>query len=114
MLSFYRIPKLLFTNAYFKELDVSAKVLYGLMLDRMSLSLKNKWFDEQQRAFIYFAQQEASEMLGFGDDKIRVLFNKLEEFGFQTTENPTLAMTWQAASYRTMLTYLRNTHILKV
>ena len=81
MLSFYRIPKLLFTNAYFKELDVSAKVLYGLMLDRMSLSLKNKWFDEQQRAFIYFAQQEASEMLGFGDDKIRVLFNKLEEFG---------------------------------
>ena len=63
MLSFYRIPKLLFTNAYFKGLDVLAKTLYGLMLDRMSLSLKNKWFDEEQRAYIYFAQQEAAGML---------------------------------------------------
>ena len=42
MLSFYRIPKLLFTNDYFRELSTEAKVLYGLMLDRMSLSIKNK------------------------------------------------------------------------
>ena len=63
MLAFYRIPKLLFTNAYFSGLDALAKTLYGLMLDRMSLSLKNKWFDELQRAYIYFAQQEAAEML---------------------------------------------------
>ena len=80
MLAFYRIPKLLFTNAYFKGLDALAKTLYGLMLDRMSLSLKNKWFDELQRAFIYFAQQEAAEMLGCGEDKIRSLFKKLEEY----------------------------------
>ena len=39
MLSFYRIPKLLFTNDYFRELSTEAKVLYGLMLDRMSLSI---------------------------------------------------------------------------
>lgn len=52
MLAFYRIPKLLFTNAYFSGLDALAKTLYGLMLDRMSLSLKNKWFDELQRAYI--------------------------------------------------------------
>lgn len=81
MLSFYRIPKLLFTNAYFKGLDVLAKTLYGLMLDRMSLSLKNKWFDEEQRAYIYFAQQEAAEMLDCGEDKIRILFKNLEEYG---------------------------------
>lgn len=35
MFNFYRIPKLLFTNDYFKELSTEAKVLYGLMLDRM-------------------------------------------------------------------------------
>ncbi|SFU87726.1 DUF6017 domain-containing protein [Butyrivibrio sp. M55] len=81
MLAFYRIPKLLFTNAYFKGLDALAKTLYGLMLDRMSLSLKNKWFDELQRAFIYFAQKEAAEMLGCGEDKIRSLFKKLEDYG---------------------------------
>jgi hypothetical protein len=81
MLAFYRIPKLLFTNAYFSGLDALAKTLYGLMLDRMSLSLKNKWFDELQRAYIYFAQQEAAEMLGCGEDKIRCLFKNLEEYG---------------------------------
>ena len=81
MLSFYRIPKLLFTDAYFKGLDPLAKTLYGLMLDRMSLSIKNKWFDEQQRAYIYFAQQDAAEMLGCKDDKIRLLFKDLEKYG---------------------------------
>ena len=81
MLAFYRIPKLLFTNAYFSGLDALAKTLYGLMLDRMSLSLKNKWFDELQRAYIYFAQTEAAEMLGCGEDKIRCLFNNLEKYG---------------------------------
>ena len=49
MYSFYRIPKLLFTSEYFKNLSCEAKVLYGLMLDRMSLSIKNRWFDEEDR-----------------------------------------------------------------
>ena len=41
--SFYRVPKLLFTEPMFKELSCEAKILYGLMLDRMSLSIKNAW-----------------------------------------------------------------------
>ena len=48
--SFYRIPKALFTNECFKDLSSDAKILYGLMLDRMSLSIKNQWFDENNRA----------------------------------------------------------------
>ena len=40
--SFYRIPKALFTDSYFKDLSSDAKILYGLMLDRMSLSIKNQ------------------------------------------------------------------------
>ena len=48
--SFYKIPKLLFTDEYFKNLSVEEKVLYGLMLDRMSLSLKNQWLDEEGKA----------------------------------------------------------------
>ena len=55
MYSFYRIPKLLFTSEYFKNLSCEAKVLYGLMLDRMSLSIKNRWFDEEDRAYIFFS-----------------------------------------------------------
>ena len=59
--SFYRIPKLLFTEEYFSSLSCEAKVLYGLMLDRMSLSLKNKWFDEQNRAYIIFTIEDINE-----------------------------------------------------
>ena len=48
--SFYRIPKALFKNDYFRGLSSDAKILYGLMLDRMSLSIKNQWFDDENRA----------------------------------------------------------------
>ena len=44
--TFYRIPKLLFTDTHFKGLSNDAKLLYGLMLDRMSLSIKNGWQDD--------------------------------------------------------------------
>ena len=56
--SFYRIPKALFTDSYFKDLSSDAKILYGLMLDRMSLSIKNQWFDDKNRAYIYFSIEE--------------------------------------------------------
>lgn len=69
MLSFYRIPKLLFTDDYFKELSTDAKVLYGLLLDRMSISVKNNWFDTEGRAFIYFSIEEIMELLNCGKNK---------------------------------------------
>ena len=51
--SFYKIPKLLFTEEYFKKISVEAKVLYGLMLDRMSLSMKNQcWTRKDVRTYI--------------------------------------------------------------
>ena len=59
--SFYKIPKLLFTDEYYKEISVEAKVLYGLMLDRMSLSMKNQWLDEEGRAYIYFSLEDIME-----------------------------------------------------
>lgn len=47
--TFYRIPKALMTEEVFKVLTNDAKILYGLMLDRMLLSAKNGWFDEDGR-----------------------------------------------------------------
>ena len=52
--SFYRVPKVLFTEPCFKTLSCEAKVLYGLMLDRMSLSIKNRWLDSEDRVYIIF------------------------------------------------------------
>ena len=57
-LVFTEYPKLLFTNECFKDLSSDAKILYGLMLDRMSLSIKNQWFDEENRAYIYFSVED--------------------------------------------------------
>ena len=52
--AFYRIPKVLFTDPAFRGISTDAKVLYGLLLDRMSLSARNDWLDEQGRVYIVF------------------------------------------------------------
>lgn len=79
MYTFYRIPKLLFTHEYFRELSSDAKILYGLMLDRMSLSIKNEWFDEQNRAYIYFSVEDIMELLNCGKNKAVKTLQELDE-----------------------------------
>ena len=61
--SFYRIPKALFTEPNFRELSTDAKVLYGILLDRMSLSLKNQWLDAQNKVYIIFTVEEIMDAL---------------------------------------------------
>lgn len=61
--SFYRVPKVLFTESCFKTLSCEAKVLYGLMLDRMSLSIKNRWLDSEDRVYIIFTVEEIAELM---------------------------------------------------
>ena len=77
--SFYRIPKVLFTSDYFKELSSDAKILYGLMLDRMSLSIKNQWFDEENRAYIYFSIEDIMELLNCGKNKAVKSMQELDD-----------------------------------
>ncbi len=62
--SFYRVPRLLIKDGHFKGLSSDAKLLYGLMLDRMSLSMKNGWIDGQNRAYIIYSVEDAMEDLG--------------------------------------------------
>ena len=52
--TFYRLPKALFTDSRYKNLSDGAKILYGLMLDRMALSMKNGWLDERNRVYIFY------------------------------------------------------------
>ena len=61
--SFYRIPKVMFTEERFKGLSCEAKVLYGLMLDRMSLSTKNEWLDEEGKVYIVFPLSDIRELI---------------------------------------------------
>ena len=77
--NFYRIPKVLFTDKHFSKLSVEAKVLYGLLLDRMSLSLKNDWIDSEGKVFIYFKLEDVQECMGIGKDKCIKLFAELDK-----------------------------------
>lgn len=61
--TFFRIPKLLMTDRRFKKLSSDAKILYGLMLDRMSLSAKNGWFDAENRVYIIYPIDEIMDDL---------------------------------------------------
>ena len=76
---FYKIPKVLFTDARFKGLSAEAKILYGLMLDRMSLSMKNGWMDSQNRIYIYFTLEDADGTCwAVGTGKAVRLFSELD------------------------------------
>ena len=79
--SFYRIPKLLFTEPAYESLASEAKILYGMMLDRMGLSIRNNWVDSLGRVYIYFTLEEALEMLHLGRNKAIRLFRELDEIG---------------------------------
>ena len=79
--SFYRIPKLLFTNSRFSFLSAEAKTLYGILLDRMDLSMKNGWLDKQNRVYLFFTVQEIQESLGCGKNKAIQLMQELEKAG---------------------------------
>ena len=62
--SFYRIPRTLVKDKRFKGLSSDAKLLYGMMLDRMSLSIKNGWLDDRNRAYIIYTVENIMEDLG--------------------------------------------------
>ena len=91
--SFYRVPKVLFTAECFKSLSCEAKVLYGLMLDRMSLSIKNRWFDEEDRVYIIFTVEEIAELLNCGTQKAVKLMKELDSNqGFGLIEKKRLGL----------------------
>jgi hypothetical protein len=81
LFSFYRIPKALFQEQRFQDLSTDAKTLYGTLLDRMSLSVKNEWFDKKGRVFIIFTIEDVKRTLRCADNKATRLLRELEEFG---------------------------------
>ena len=76
--SFYRIPKVLFTEERFKNISAEAKVLYSFLLDRMSLSAKNGWQDKENRVYIIFTIEDIMEAMGCADQKAGKLLYELE------------------------------------
>ena len=77
-LCFYRIPKVLFTKACFSGISTDAMVLYGLLLDQMSLSMENGWRDKENRVFIMYSVQRVCAYLGCKKDKALKLLAELD------------------------------------
>ena len=76
--TFYRIPKILITSPHFKKISDSAKLLYGLMLDRMSLSIRNGWLDDDNRAYIFFTTNDVMEQMCCGTEKATKMLTELD------------------------------------
>ncbi len=76
--SFYRIPKVLFTEERFKSISAEAKILYGLLLDRMNLSAKNGWLDADGKVYIIYTVEDIMDALGCATQKAVKLLSELE------------------------------------
>ena len=78
---FYRLPKALFVDPRFRGISAESKILYGLLLDRMGLSVKNGWTDDTGRVYIIFTTEEIMEALYCADNKATKLMKELEGVG---------------------------------
>lgn len=79
--NFFRLPKKLIRDKQFEQLSSDAKILYGVLLDRMTLSIKNKWLDEENRIYIIYTIEEIAEEFSCSKRKAIMLLNDLERNG---------------------------------
>ena len=79
--AFYRIPKVLFTDNRFQNISTEGKVLYGLLLDRVSLSMENGWIDDEGRVYIIFTLTTIRQAMNCAEKSAIKYLTELEEFG---------------------------------
>lgn len=79
MSKFYRVPKALYTGEYFRGISFEAKAIYGMMIDRVSLSIKNGWLDEDGKTYIHYSVADIMADTGCGKNKILKCLKELEE-----------------------------------
>ena len=79
--NFIRLPKMLMTQKEYCDISIESKLLYGLLLDRMSSVGKNKWIDEEERVYVIFPLSEIQKMMGISKKKAMADLSELEEHG---------------------------------
>lgn len=77
--TYYQIPKELFINPEYTSLSSDSKLLYGLLLDRLSISIKNNWVDKDGNIYLIFSRKEAQEKLNLSDKPVTKAFRQLNE-----------------------------------
>lgn len=79
--SFIRIPRAMMTEEIFSPLSVEAKILYGFLLDKLSLSCKNQWLDEENRAYVLYPISEIMEDMNISKKKAIASLGELTDMG---------------------------------
>ena len=80
MSQFYRVPKALYTGEYFRGISFEAKAIYGMMIDRVSLSIKNGWLDEDGKTYIHYSVADIMADTGCVKNKILKDFKCIKKF----------------------------------
>lgn len=105
--SFIRIPRAMLTDEVFASLSLQVKVLFSVFLDRMSISMRNGWFDEKNRVFIIYQISEIQEDLGFSKRKAMDYLAELEKFGLVEKKKEVLGFqmfcTSRTSSFREII-----------
>lgn len=79
---YYQIPQELFENSLYKDnLNSDSKILYAFLLDRLSLSQKHHWVDEEYRIYLIFTREEVQEKLNLSDKTVTKAFKQLSNVG---------------------------------
>ena len=102
LFSYFRIPKALFHDCRFRQLSTDARTLYGILLDRMSLSAKNGWLDEQGRVYIIYTVRDVQESLCCAEHKAVKLFRELEDIDLIERKRRGLGRPMETASADSM------------
>lgn len=80
--SYYKKPQELFVSSLYKnKLNSDSKILYAFLLDRLSLSQKNHWIDEERNIYLIFTREEVQEKLNLSDKTVTKAFKQLNETG---------------------------------
>ncbi len=76
---YYQIPQELFENSFYKDLCLESKILYAFLLDRLTLSKKNHWINENGEIYLIFTRIEVQEKLNLSDKPVSKAFRQLVE-----------------------------------
>ena len=89
---FYMLPKGLFTHPQYKDLTNTARIVYAILKDRMKLSLKNGWHDENDEVYINFTQEKMALLLNITPRAVKQTMSLLKKAALISTKKQGLGL----------------------
>jgi Cdc6-like AAA superfamily ATPase len=81
------IPLLMFIDEVFDPLSIEAKVVYGMLLQRIRLANRNGWRDEEGRLYVIYPLEQMHKDIGLSTRTISTALKQLEEIGIIDISN---------------------------